>query len=104
CCLEHPRRRRKTVGRHAFTADVEDRERRNVESIVIGRADMADKMHVSGHWLVVPARTAKEERLLRSRMRGTKEELFDTSLTVGQAVAKEREVRVEARDRRHRMV
>ena len=79
----------KPIVGHAVAGDVQHRERRAVEGVVVARVDVADVAHVRRHRLVVPAVAAEQEAPLGQARGRLEEELLDPRLAVGQAVAEE---------------
>ena len=84
--------------------DVQHRQGAGVEGVVLGRIDVADVADVGGHGLVAPAVAADQEAPLGQAVGGVQEEPLHPRLTVGQAVAQERQVGLKPRLGRHGVV
>src|SRR3954452_8515970 len=102
--LEHACRRREAVAGHAVAADVQHRQRRAVERVVIGRVEVTDRGDVRRLRLVVPAVTGEQEPAVVEAPRRPEEEVVDARLAIRQPIAEERDITREPRIRRHGIV
>ena len=89
---------------HRVAGDVQHRERRGVEGVVVGGADVAEPAHVGAHRLVLPAVAAEQEAPVRQPRRRLEEEALDARLAVRQPVGEKAEVRGERGLRGDRVV
>ena len=94
--LEHPGRRAEAVGRHAVAADVQHRQRRGVEGVMVAREDVAEIADIGRQGLVVPAAAAEQKLSVGQVGCHRDKELVDPALAVGQAVGEEPEVAQKA--------
>ena len=68
--FENARRRTEPVSRHAFPADIERRQNRTVEGVVIPREDVPGHTHIRRDGLVLPAISTQDELTFRTERRG----------------------------------